>query len=100
MTSSRSSRKEEQSDLLAAYHRRLHGPDCAVQQSAAVAFARWEACLSRLLPDPHVIARFAESGQFRVCAVPHRVALFRKRRLFAHDGSSSPARIVWAKSRR
>ncbi|HNF97093.1 MAG TPA: prolyl aminopeptidase [Pseudomonadota bacterium] len=77
--------KDEQSDLLAAYHRRLHGPDRAVQQSAAVAFARWEACLSRLLPDPHVIARFAESS-FAYALSRIESHYFVNDGFFAHDG--------------
>jgi len=71
--------KDEQGDLLAAYHRRLHGKDIELQRRAALAFVRWEACLSRLIPDPSVVARFAD--------VTFAYALARiETHYFVHDG--------------
>lgn len=52
--------KDEQADLLLAYHRRVHGPDPAVRQAAAYAFTLWEAHCTRLLPDPYIFSRFAD----------------------------------------
>lgn len=49
----------ERHDLVAAYHRRVHGdlPE-AERRAAAAAWCRWEATLSRLVPDPAAIAAF------------------------------------------
>ena len=43
--------KNEQSDLLAAYHRRLNHPDPVVHLSAAASWSRFEAQCSTLLPS-------------------------------------------------
>lgn len=76
---------DEQGDLLQAYHRRLHGPDRELAQRAAVEFARWEACCSRLIPDPSVIARFAESS-FAYALARIETHYFVNQGFFAHDG--------------
>lgn len=44
----------------AAYHARLFDPDPAVHTPAAVAWATWEASAITLLPNPDVVATFAE----------------------------------------
>ena len=44
----------------AAYHERLFNPDPAVHTPAAVAWATWEASAITLLPNPDVVATFAE----------------------------------------
>lgn len=44
----------------AAYHERLFDPDPAVHTPAAVAWATWEASAITLLPNPDVVATFAE----------------------------------------
>jgi proline iminopeptidase len=54
----------ERDDLVAAYHRRLTGPDPAVRLAAAKAWSRWEAETVTLHPAPgvvdhHVSDRFA-----------------------------------------
>lgn len=77
--------KDEQGDLLAAYHRRLHGPDPKLQQLAAVAFARWEACCSRLILDQAVVARFAE-GRFAYALSRIETHYCVHRGFFSHDG--------------
>ncbi|MEV4636455.1 prolyl aminopeptidase [Actinoplanes sp. NPDC049548] len=46
----------ERTDLLAAYHRRLTGPDAAEAARCAEAWMRWEAVNSSLTPDPDLIA--------------------------------------------
>jgi proline iminopeptidase len=48
----------ERDDVLAAYHRRLHGPDEAEARACAAAWGRWEAVNSSLLPDPGLIDHF------------------------------------------
>ncbi|MFG2108937.1 prolyl aminopeptidase [Micromonospora chersina] len=53
----------ERDDVLAAYHRRLHGPDEAVARKCAVAWGRWEAVNSSLRPDPGVLAHFTGEEQ-------------------------------------
>jgi proline iminopeptidase len=50
----------ERSSLITAYHRLLNDPDPAVHGPAAVAWSTWEASGITLLPQPEVIARFAE----------------------------------------
>lgn len=75
----------ERSDLLSAYHRRLHSGDSVLEQKAAVAFARWEACCSRLLPDPSVVVRFAE-GSFAHALSRIETHYFMNAGFFSHDG--------------
>ncbi|TYB35389.1 prolyl aminopeptidase [Micromonospora sp. AP08] len=53
----------ERDDVLAAYHRRLHGPDEAQARACAVAWGRWEAVNSSLRPDPGVLAHFTAEEQ-------------------------------------
>lgn len=53
----------ERDDVLAAYHRRLHGPDEARARACAVAWGRWEAVNSSLRPDPGVLAHFTGEEQ-------------------------------------
>lgn len=50
----------ERGSLITAYHRLLNDPDPAVHGPAAVAWATWEASGITLLPQPDVVARFAE----------------------------------------
>jgi proline iminopeptidase len=49
---------EERDDLIAAYHRRLTGPDEAVRLEAARRWATWEGSTLSLLPDPARAAAF------------------------------------------
>ncbi|MFG2057211.1 prolyl aminopeptidase [Micromonospora sp. NPDC048930] len=53
----------ERDDVLAAYHRRLHGPDEAEARACAAAWGRWEAVNSSLLPDPGLIGHFTADEQ-------------------------------------
>ncbi|WP_405093387.1 prolyl aminopeptidase [Micromonospora sp. NBC_01392] len=48
----------ERDDVLAAYHRRLHGPDADVARACARSWGRWEAVNSSLRPDPAVLEHF------------------------------------------
>ena len=52
--------EDERSDLIAAYHRRLVGPDKDVQLAAARAWSTWEGTAISLLPDPARVAAFGE----------------------------------------
>lgn len=49
---------EERGDMIAAYHKRLTGPDPAVQIAAARAWSIWEGSTLSLLPDPQRVANF------------------------------------------
>ncbi|MEU8262516.1 prolyl aminopeptidase [Micromonospora sp. NPDC048999] len=53
----------ERDDVLAAYHRRLHGPDEAEARACAAAWGRWEAVNSSLRPDPGLLAHFTDERQ-------------------------------------
>ncbi|WP_342375971.1 prolyl aminopeptidase [Myxococcus stipitatus] len=48
---------DERHDLLAAYHRRLTGPDAAERLEAARAWSVWEARTSYLLPNAELVTR-------------------------------------------
>lgn len=50
----------ERGDIIAAYYRRLTGSDTAARAGAADAWARWEAQVSSLKPDPALIAQFTD----------------------------------------
>jgi proline iminopeptidase len=50
----------ERDSLITAYHRLLNDPDPEVHGPAAVAWSTWEASGITLLPQPEVVARFAE----------------------------------------
>jgi proline iminopeptidase len=49
---------EERGDMIAAYHRRLTGPDRAVQVAAARAWSIWEGSTLSLLADPERVTKF------------------------------------------
>ncbi|WBB71809.1 prolyl aminopeptidase [Micromonospora sp. WMMD1128] len=53
----------ERDDVLAAYHRRLHGADVHEARAYARAWGRWEAVNSSLRPDPEVLAHFTDDAQ-------------------------------------
>jgi proline iminopeptidase len=49
---------EERGDLIAAYHKRLTGPDPEVRLAYARTWAMWEGSALSLLPDPARVAAF------------------------------------------
>jgi len=51
---------DERGDLIAAYYRRLTGPDKDAQLAAARAWSMWEGASLSLYPDPSRIAAFGE----------------------------------------
>ncbi|MBO4210649.1 prolyl aminopeptidase [Micromonospora echinofusca] len=53
----------ERHDILAAYHRRLHGPDDAEARACAAAWGRWEAVNSALRVDPDLLAHLTSAEQ-------------------------------------
>jgi proline iminopeptidase len=58
----------EQSDMIAAYHRRLTDPDPAVQLAAARAWSMWEGSALSLLPDPDRVRQFGADDYARAFA--------------------------------
>jgi proline iminopeptidase len=50
----------ERGDLIAAYHRRLTGPDLDLRLAAARAWSMWEGAALSLLPNPARVAAFGE----------------------------------------
>lgn len=50
----------ERNRMTEAYHRRLSDPDPSVHVPAAVAWAKWEASIITLRPDPEVVAAMTE----------------------------------------
>jgi len=52
--------EEERVDMVAAYHRRLTGPDRELRERAAQAWSVWEGSSSCLRPNPDVVAHFAD----------------------------------------
>lgn len=52
---------EERHDLIAAYYKRLTDSDAAVRSNAARAWSVWEASTSKLLLDPNLQTKFAQT---------------------------------------
>jgi proline iminopeptidase len=51
---------DERGDMIAAYYRRLTGPDAELQLEAARAWSAWEGKTLSLLPDAERVKRFSE----------------------------------------
>ena len=51
---------DERDNILAAFHKRLTGPDQIAQMHAAKAWSTWEGRCATLRPNPQVVDRFAE----------------------------------------
>ena len=49
--------KEEQSDLISAYYKRLTSDDVEIRRAAAKEWTRWEMATSRLFPDPEYLEK-------------------------------------------
>jgi len=52
--------KEEQSDFVSAYYRRLTSPDLKIRKEAARAWSIWEGSTSKLIPDPDAAKKFGD----------------------------------------
>lgn len=59
--------ENERDDLVLAYHRRLIGDDPEARSTAALAWSAWEMTTNRLVPDPDLIARYAEEPVLGTC---------------------------------
>ena len=76
---------EERGDLLAAYHRRLEGPDQEEQLRCARAWSRWEGTLSTMQQRPDFMSRF-EQPAFALTFARIECHYFTHRAFFGHDG--------------
>ncbi len=75
----------ERSDLIAAYHRRLTGPDEAERLACARAWSMWEGASLSLLPDPARVAAFGEP-RYAVAFARIECHYFQNRGFFEFDG--------------
>ncbi|HEY7597189.1 MAG TPA: prolyl aminopeptidase [Actinophytocola sp.] len=74
-------------DPLAGYHRLVNDPDPAVRARAAAAWSNWEGATVSLVPDPNLVATYADPA----FAVPFaRIALH----YFVHGGWLEPDQLV------
>ena len=76
--------EDERGDLIAAYHRRLTGPDKDVQLAAARAWSVWEGTTISLLPDPARAAAFGEP-QYALAFARIECHYFQNRGFFDRD---------------
>jgi len=77
--------EDERGDIIAAYHRRLTGPDKEVQLAAARAWSTWEGTTISLLPDPARAAAFAEP-QYALAFARIECHYFQNAGFFDRDG--------------
>ena len=75
----------ERHDLLAAYYRRLTGPDMAEQLTCARAWSQWEGATLSLLPDPQRVAEFG-ADHFAIAFARIECHYFVNGGFFAEDG--------------
>jgi proline iminopeptidase len=76
---------EERHDLVAAYHRRLTGPDPAEQLACARAWSQWEGATLSLLPDEKRVREFGAEG-FALAFARIECHYFMNRGFFREDG--------------
>jgi len=74
----------ERDDIIAAYHRRLTGPDPDVRLAAARAWSMWEGSALSLLPDPARVAAFGEPD-YAIAFARIECHYFQNRGFFDHD---------------
>jgi proline iminopeptidase len=75
----------ERHDMLAAYARRLMGPDEQAKVVCARAWSQWEATTLSLLPDPRRVEEFG-GDRFAVAFARIECHYFVNRGFFAYDG--------------
>lgn len=75
---------DERHDMIAAYHRRLTGPDEAVQLACARAWSQWEGSTLSLLPDEKRVADFG-SDRFALAFARIECHYFQNGGFFAPD---------------
>jgi len=76
---------EERDDFVHAYHRRLTGPDPAVQLDAARRWSGWEGATSKLFPDPELQSHF-EEDEIAIAMARIECHYFVNRGFFEVDG--------------
>jgi proline iminopeptidase len=75
----------ERGDFIAAYHRRLTGPDPEVRLACARAWSMWEGAALSLLPDPGRIAAFGQPD-YAIAFARIECHYFVNRGFFESDG--------------
>jgi len=76
--------ESERGDMIAAYHRRLTGPDPAVRLEAARAWSMWEGSALSLLPDAARVAAFGEPN-YAIAFARIECHYFQNRGFFSSD---------------
>ncbi|MFC4114874.1 prolyl aminopeptidase [Nonomuraea zeae] len=79
--------EQERGDLIAAFRRRLEGPDDDARLAAAKAWSQWEAATITLLPDPELVEEFGED-KMAVCFA--RI----ENHYFHHGGWFEPEQLI------
>ncbi|MEV0379138.1 prolyl aminopeptidase [Nonomuraea sp. NPDC050643] len=79
--------EEERGDLIAAFRRRLEGPDADARLRAAKAWSQWEGGTVTLRPDPALVADF---GEDRMAVSFARI----ENHYFTHDGWFEPDQLI------
>lgn len=77
--------REERSDYLTAYYKRLTASDPSVRLAAAKVWSTWEARTSKLLPDPIFVDRFAQD-EFALAFARIEAHYFFYKGFFKSDG--------------
>jgi proline iminopeptidase len=77
---------EERNDVIAAYYRRLTGPDEEQRHHCARAWSQWEGATLSLLPDPAREAGFG-APRFAIAFASIECHYFHHKGFFAHDGA-------------
>lgn len=77
--------REERSDYLTAYYKRLTSSDASVRLAAAKVWSTWEARTSKLLPDPVFVDRFAQD-EFALAFARIEAHYFFYKGFFKSDG--------------
>jgi proline iminopeptidase len=75
----------ERHDMIAAYHRRLTGPDETVQLACARAWSQWEGATLSLLPDEKRVTEFG-ADRFALAFARIECHYFINKGFFAKDG--------------
>ncbi len=76
---------EERHDMVAAYHRRLTGPDPQVRLACARAWSQWEGATLSLLPDEKRVSEFG-ADSFALAFARIECHYFMNGGFFTHDG--------------
>jgi proline iminopeptidase len=78
--------EDEQHDLIAAYHKRLHDADEATRVKFAKAWSQWEGSCLTLLPNPERVTQFGED-KFATAFAAIECHYFINKGFMAHDGA-------------